>query len=482
MDLDVVTLARAQFGLTIMFHYLFPPLSIGLGLQMVVMEGTYLFTKDPRWEALTRFFTKLFAVNFAVGVATGIVMEFQFGTNWATYSRFVGDVFGSPLAAEGIFAFFLESGFLAVLVFGWDRVSPRVHFFSTVMVFLGSVFSSIWIVIANSWMQTPAGYHIVRHGNSMRAEITDFWAVVFNPSSMHRLMHVLLGAFILGAFFVMSIMAFYVLRRRHEAIAQRGFKVGLAIGAIASFAQLLSGHTQAIAVAHNQPPKLAAFEGHFHTEEGPTRMFLIGWPDEEKQETHGLAVPGLLSFLVYGNDTPVAALDQVPPEDRPPVAATFASYHIMAGLGTYFIAITFFGLFLWWRKKLFEWRWLLWVFVISVIGPYVANECGWVATEVGRQPWIVWGLLRTSDAVSISVPGSHVLTSILLFSLIYIALGLLWVFVMNEKIKHGIDEPKAVIGEMPEKTSAEGLRAAAARLQDTDHRRHLTGPIDGEEA
>ncbi len=475
MDLDVVTLSRAQFGLTVMFHYLFPPLSIGLGLQLVIMEGTYLFTKDPKWEALTRFFTKLFAVNFAVGVATGIVMEFQFGTNWATYSRFVGDVFGAPLASEGIFAFFLESGFLAVLVFGWDRVSPRVHMLSTVMVFLGSVFSSVWIVIANSWMQTPAGYHLVRHGDSVRAEITDFWAVVFNPSSMNRLTHVLLGAFILGAFFVTSIMAFYYLRGRHQELARRAFTVGLGVAAFASCAQLLSGHTQARAVAHLQPTKLAAFEGHYHTGEEATGMYLLGWPDDEAQRTVGLAIPGLLSYLVYGDDRPVAGLDQVPVEDWPPVNGAFQSYHIMAALGTYFIALSLFGLFLLWRKKLFTRRWILWIFVVSVIGPYIANECGWVATELGRQPWIVYGLLRTSDAVSASVPAAHVLASIIAFSLIYIALGALWLFVMNEKIKHGIDEPSELAGEAPKKTSARGLREAASALQSTDRRAHLAG-------
>src|SRR5690606_29232518 len=217
------------------------------------------------------------AVNFAVGVATGIVMEFQFGTNWATYSRFVGDVFGYALASEGIFAFFLESGFLAVLVFGWDRVSPKMHFFSTVMVFLGSVFSAVWIVVANSWMQTPAGYHIVAHRDGTRAEITDFWAMIFNPSSVERLTHVLLGALILGAFFLMSINAFYILKKRHEDLAKRTFGVGLYSAAIFSLLMLVSGHDNANMVADHQPAKLAALEAHFHTGEGPTGLYVFGW-------------------------------------------------------------------------------------------------------------------------------------------------------------------------------------------------------------
>src|SRR6266704_2144177 len=228
MELDVLTLSRVQFALTVMFHYIFPPLSIGLGMLMVFMEGLYLKTGDRHYHAMTRFWSRVFAVNFAMGVATCIVMEFQFGTNWATYSRYVGDVFGSALAAEGIFAFFLESGFLAVLVFGWDKVSPRTHFFATCMVALGSIFSAIWIVVANSWMHTPAGFEV----QSGRAVITDFWAMVFNPSSVDRLVHVVLGAFIQGAFFVMSISAYYVLRGRHLEFAKRSFTIALVFGAV----------------------------------------------------------------------------------------------------------------------------------------------------------------------------------------------------------------------------------------------------------
>lgn len=443
MELDLVLLSRLQFALTVMVHYLFPPLSIGLGAQMVITEGIYLRTKDPRWESLARFWTRLFAVNFAVGVATGIVMEFEFGTNWATYSRFVGDVFGSALASEGIFAFFLESGFLAVLVFGWDRVSSRMHFFSTLMVFCGSVFSSVWIVIANSWMHTPAGFHLVEHDGATRAEITDFWAMVFNPSAMHRLGHVLLGAFILGAFFTMSICAFYVLKKRHEELARRGFKVGLAFAALSSVLILVSGHAQAVAMAENQPAKLAAVEGHWHTGEGPTDLYVFGWPNEQTQTVDfGIAMPGMLSFLVHNDfETPIPGLDQVPEDERPPVLVPFLAYHVMVGLGMFFIGLTLLGLFLWWRGQLFERRWLLWVFVVSVIAPYLANQAGWVATEVGRQPWVVYGLLRTADAVSRSVPPGEVLTSIVLFGVIYLALAALWLFVMNEKIKHGPDAP-----------------------------------------
>ena len=254
--MDAVTLSRIQFAVSIGFHYIFPPLTIGLGVVLVWLEAWFLRTKDPIYETAARFWTKVFALNFAIGVATGIVMEFQFGTNWATYSRFVGDVFGSALAAEGIFAFFLESGFLAILVFGWDRVGPKMHFFATLMVSLGSIFSSIWIVVANSWQQTPAGHHVVpvlrdgvpllRDGQPvMRAEITDFWAMVFNPSTVHRLVHVWIGAFLLGAFFVMSIAALYLLKGRHAEFARRSFDGGLVLATVSALARLVSGHGQA---------------------------------------------------------------------------------------------------------------------------------------------------------------------------------------------------------------------------------------------
>ncbi len=318
--MDPVTLSRIQFALTVMFHYLFPPLSIGLGFLLVVMEGSYLKTGKPVYERMARFWTKIFAVNFAMGVASGIVMEFQFGTNWATYSRFVGDVFGSALAAEGIFAFFLESGFLAVMVFGWDRVSRRMHFFSTVMVAAGATFSAVWIVVANSWQQTPAGFHLVEHSGAVRAEVTDFWAVVFNPSSVERLVHVLIGAFILGAFFVMSISAYYLLRRRHEDLARRAFTLALVFAAATSLAALASGHFQAHKLARTQPAKLAAFEGHFVTGTGGTPLNIFGIPDPARQRVDlALAVPGGLSFLVYGNfHQPVTGLDAFAPDQRPP--------------------------------------------------------------------------------------------------------------------------------------------------------------------
>jgi cytochrome bd ubiquinol oxidase subunit I len=460
---DVVLLSRIQFALTIMFHYLFPPLTIGLSLLMVIMEGLYLKTKNPVYEEMARFWTRIFAVNFAVGVATGIVMEFQFGTNWAGYSKFVGDIFGAALAAEGIFAFFLESGFLSVLVFGWDKVSPRMHFFSTLMVSMGSIFSAIWIVIANSWQQTPAGYKLVNHFGGMRCELTDFWAVIFNPSAMPRLAHTLSGAFVLGGFFIMSIAAFYLLKKRHEEFAKRTLTLGLVFAFCASVFAGIAGDNQARLVAHLQPAKLAAFEGHYRTENHGTGLYLFGIPNEqERRVDYGVRIPGLLSFLVYDNfDKPVAALDQFPRENWPPVPIPFYSFHIMVALGTYFVGITALGLFLLWRKKLFVSRWYLWIIVFSVIGPFIANEVGWVAAEVGRQPWVVWELLRTKDAVSTALPGEHVAASIGMFSFIYVLLFMVWINVLHNKIMHG---PEPVV--IRDETKKRGFLKSAGERAD----------------
>jgi cytochrome bd ubiquinol oxidase subunit I len=451
--MDAVTLSRIQFAVTIMFHYLFPPLAIGMGAFLVFLEARYLKTKDPQFEAAAKFWTKIFALNFAIGVASGIVMEFQFGTNWAAYSRYVGDVFGAALAAEGIFAFFLESGFLALLVFGWDKVSPRVHFFSTLMVALGSIFSAIWIVVAISWQQTPAGFVLRKvsgpSGVTTRAELTDFWRVVFNPSAMDRLVHVLIGAFILGSFFIMSISAYYLLKNRHVDFARKSFTTALFVAAIASIAILFSGDSQGRVVARHQPAKLAAMEGIYKTTNEGAPIHVIGAPDNaSKTVRYSIEIPGLLSFLVHRDfNKPVPGLDQFEP-NIPPVALPFYSFHIMVGLGIYFIALTLIAIWLHIKGKLFENKWLLRIFVFSVIGPFIANELGWVAAEVGRQPWIVYNLLRTSDAVSPNLSGAQVAGSIVMFGVIYALLFAVWIFLLNYKIMKG---PESVAA--PKKTS-----------------------------
>ncbi len=457
--MDVETLSRLQFAFTIAFHYLYPPLSIGLGVILIIMEGMWLKTGIVRYHNMARYWTRVFGLTFAIGVASGIVMEFEFGTNWATYSRFVGDVFGSALAAEGIFAFFLESGFLAILLFGWNKVGPKMHFFATVMVCLGAHFSAVWIVVANSWMQTPAGFSIEYRGEIMppgfvptadqilhsRAVIEDFWALVFNPSSMERLSHVLVGCWQAGAFLVVSISAFYLLRGRHREFAVSSLKIGLVVAAVASLLQLATGAKSADGVTRNQPAKLAAMEGLFKTQSWAP-MALGGWVDMENEKVHGLEIPGMLSMLVgHSPETVVTGLDAFPREDWPPVQAVFQFYHIMIAIGMALIGVAWFGMFLWWRGWLFDLskplvRAYYWILVLSVLGPQIANQTGWFTAEMGRQPWIVYGLMRTSEGLSAVVKANHVLASLIMFTIIYALLFAVFIYLLTRKIQKGPDE------------------------------------------
>ena len=456
-------LSRLQFAAATMFHFIFVPLSMGLAVLIAIMETRYVRTGDQNLKRLIKFWGKIFIATFVVGVVTGLTLEFQFGTNWSRYSAFVGDVFGSALAAEGIFAFFLESGFLALLVFGWDKVSAKVHFFATLMVALGSIFSALWIVVAGSWQQTPAGF-VIRDvatpaGIVQRAEITDFWSVVFNPSAMDRLVHVLIGALIVGSFFILSISAYYLLKERHVDFARRSFVPALFVGAAASLAIVVSGDSQAVMVARHQPAKLAAMEGIYDTGEGPTAIHVFGVPDSEARVVrYGLTIPGMLTLLAHRDlQTPVAGLDQFEP-DVPPVGIPFQSFHIMVGLGAYFIVLTLYGLWCYRRGTLFGKRWLLWIFVFSVGLPFVANELGWVAAEVGRQPWIVYNLLKTNEAVSQNLTPAHVGGSIAMFGVIYALLFAVWIFVLNDKIQKGPEPATAPGNAMPG-----GVRETVAR-------------------
>ncbi len=438
--MEVEFLARFQFALTIMFHYIYPPLSIGLGLILVLIEGAYLKTKNPLYLQMSKFWTKVFALTFAIGVATGIVMEFEFGTNWASYSRYVGDVFGSALAAEGVFAFFLESGFLAILLFGWNKVGPKMHFFSTLMVALGAHFSAIWIIVANSWMQTPAGYHIVGEGLNARAEITDFWAMVFNPSSVDRLLHSVIGAWLAGSFLVISVGAYYLLKNRHIDFARASLKVGLIVAAAAVFLQLLTGHMSAQGVARNQPAKLAAFEGIFKTQLGAP-LGVIGYVDMKNEKVIGIEIPYFLSFLVSNDfQAEVKGLDQYPKKDWPNVPVVFQTYHLMIMMWGLMFATVIIAIPMWRNGSLFKSPWMLRWLVLSVLFPQVANQAGWVSAEMGRYPWIVQGLLRISEGLSKSVQANQVLGSIFLFGIVYFFLFILFIYLLNEKFKHGPSE------------------------------------------
>ncbi len=439
--MDPVLLARIQFGLTAAFHYLFPAVTIGLSWLIAYIGWRYLRTADPDYEKMMTFWIRIFALLFAVGVASGITMEFQFGTNWSTYSRFVGDIFGSPLAAEGVFAFFLESTFLGVLILGRRRVSRGFYWFSSLMVALGTTLSAFWIIVANSWQQTPTAYQVVGEVPFRRAELTNFWAAVFNPSTLPRYTHTIASTLVTGAFFMAGISAWYLLKGRHPEFARRSLQIGLVTAAIAALLVLVTGHFHSVQVAETQPAKLAAFEGLFETERGAD-LVIWGFPDVARQKVWlKIAIPSLLSFLIYWNpNAAVVGLDQFPKEDWPPIGLSFYPYHLMVLLGGWFILLSWLGIFLGQRR--FSNRTFLRAVVWTVPLPWIAGELGWLAAELGRQPWAVYGLLRTRDAVSVVVPGGEVLATLLLFVLVYAALLTLLVFLLIREIRRG-PEPLA---------------------------------------
>lgn len=448
--MDVELLARIQFAVTAGFHFLYPPMSIGLGLVLVFIKGMHLKTKDDKWDILAKFWTKIFALTFAVGVVTGIVLEFEFGTNWSQYSRVVGDVFGSPLAAEALFAFFMESMFLGILLFGWNKVSPKMHFFSTIMVALGATLSAFFIIVANSWMQTPAGYKLITEMKDgvqvvVRAEIIDFWAMVFNPSTIERYTHVVGGAWITGAFMVLGISAYYILKNKFVDYAKMSIKIALPIAIVVSLLQLFTGHASAIGITKNQPAKLAAFEGHYKT--GPGTLWLMGYVDEDAKEVKGIGVPGLLSYLVdFNTQTSITGLDDIKQDEHPPVQLSFQSYHLMVAVGMSMIGILLIAGFLYWRGKLYEQKWMMYLFIVGIFLPHISNLTGWIAAEVGRQPWVVQGILKTKDAISKVVTAEQVWFSLIMFTLVYTILLGLFVFILVKKIKHG---PEAAALENP---------------------------------
>jgi cytochrome bd ubiquinol oxidase subunit I len=434
---DPVLLARIQFAVTIGFHFLFPPISIGLAWLVVIAEYLGWRRKDPLWVSAARFFGKLLALTFAVGVATGVVMEFQFGTNWAAYSRFVGDIFGAPLAAEGVFAFFLESGFLGLYLFGRDRVSRGVHWFAILMVAVGATLSAFWIIVANSWQQTPAGYVVNAQAN--RAELASFVDAVFNPSTVVRYVHTVIAALVTGSFFMAGVSAFLLLKGRSREQAGRTLKLSLVVGLAGSLLVAFpSGHEHAKQVAHTQPEKFAAIEGLYTTARGaPLVMFALPNMAPPRLQAR-IEIPKLLSWMAFGDpEAVVKGIDQFPPHEIPPLWLTFVSFHNMVALGGLFILMMMLGVFLWWRRRLLDSpRYLKLLFLVSPL-PLAACQFGWVAAEVGRQPWIVYKLLRTADAVSVTVPASQILFSLVLFSLIYVLLLGLYLFLLLKEMKHG---------------------------------------------
>ena len=432
--MDAVWLARVQFALTVGFHYLFPPLSIGLGWMLFCYQTCYLRTGKPVYQQLARFWTRLFAVTFAIGVATGITMEFQFGTNWAAYSRFVGDIFGAPLAAEGVFAFFLESSFLGILLYGEKRVSRNVYWLSSLLVAVGATLSAFWIVVANSWQQTPAGYQLLNG----RAELASFWEAVFNPSTLPRYLHVITGALVTGTFFVVGVSALMLLKKKHEAFAERSMKSALVPFFCAVMLVMGVGHMHAVQVAKTQPVKLAAFEGLWETRTGAP-LLLFGVPNAVTEKTDwAVSLPNGLSLVVgLSKETRVQGLKDFPKALRPPLLPTFLSFHLMVYLGVWFALLGLTGLFLRWRGTVVRNRGFLTAAALTLPLPFIANELGWMAAEIGRQPWAVYNLMLTKDAVSAVVPAGQILASIALFSLIYALLFGVWLYLLGRQIDAG---------------------------------------------
>lgn len=436
-------LHRIQFGLTISFHFIFPPMSLGLGLILVILGVKSVRSGDPKWRQLSLFWVKIYGLIFAMGIATGIVQEFQFGTNWAEYSRFVGNIFGSLLAAEGIFAFMLEGGFLGLMLFGGSRLGNKMWLFATTMVVLGATFSATWIVMANSWMQTPQGFEIKDVGQGDQTFMTSFREIVFTPSFGPRIIHTLAASWMVGASLVMSVGAYYLLKKRHVELARTMIRVALPIFAVLAVLQTaVFGANMAIEVTHNQPEKLAAMEGVYESQ-SCAPMYLVGWTNPQSQTTNGISVPCLLSILSYQNkDATVTGLDTFPQDEWAPVALVFQVYHLMIDLGMLFILIGLVACGLWiWKRKLWDNRWMLRVLVGTIVLTQLATLSGWWTAEFGRQPWVVWQQLRTSGAQSPNVGFAEVAFSIGMFVVLYALLFALFLFLLNQKIQAGPAPP-----------------------------------------
>ncbi len=433
--MDTVLIARWQFALTVGFHFIFPAISIGLAWLLVLLEGLGWWKKDPQYVHLGKLFGKLLGLIFALGVVSGLVMEFQFGTNWAEYSKFVGDVFGAPLAAETLFAFFVESVFLGLYLFGRDRLSGFMHWFSALMVALGSTISAFWILAANSWQQTPAGY-VLRHG---RAELTSFYAAIFNPSTMPRFWHTFDAALTAGAFFMAGIAAFMLLKGLNSGAAKKALAIALPFGLIVSLLNVVPfGHEHAKQVAHTQPTKFAAIEGLYISQHSPPLVvFAIPEVKPPPQLRARLEIPGMLGWMAFGKaDTLIHGIDEYPADEIPPLWLSFVSFHNMVALGFLFIGVSGLGTLYLWRRKLWTRRWFLQALVWCIPLPVIACQFGWTAAEVGRQPWIVWHELRTSEAVSLTVPSGNVWFSLSLFCLIYLILLTLWIYLSFRLVNH----------------------------------------------
>ena len=432
---DAVVAARWQFAFTIMFHYLFPVLTMGLGVLIAVLKTLELRSGDPLYGTAARFWARIFAITFATGVVTGIPMEFQFGTNWARFSRYAGPVVGQTLFLEGVFAFFAESSLLGVFLFGESRVGRRAHWLSAVGVALGAVLSGFFIVATNAWMQHPVGYQAIGD----HVELTSLWGLLSNPYARWQYPHVLSGAMVTGSMVMAGTGAFYLLARRHEDAGRVFVRVGVIAGVVFSVLTLFpTGAFHGENVTRFQPAKMAAMEGIFKTQAGAP-LAIIGMPDRERQELMDpIFVPGVLSYLAYGNfSARVTGLNDIPADQQPPVEIVYYTYHIMVGLGTMFIALLAVAAFFLWRGSLFERRGILWTLMLAMPFPYIANEAGWVVAEVGRQPWTVYGLQRVAIASSTNVTTGMTYFTLLGFMGLYLVVGLLYLLLFARIVNEG---------------------------------------------
>ena len=461
---DAVLLNRIQFAATAIYHFMFVPLSIGFGVILALLMTRAYRSGLPEDESLARFWLKLFTGTFAVGVATGITMEFSFGTNWADYSRFVGDIFGAPLAAEALFAFFLESVFLGVLLFGREKVSKRFYLVSAWLVCFGSCLSALWIIIANSWMQTPAGYEIGPDGNAV---LVNFWAAAFNPSTLQRYIHVLVAVILEGGLVCAAVGAYYLLKRRFQDVGRKLLRLGSVVALVCTVLMVPAGHMQAVEVAEQQPAKLAAMEGMY--ESGPVGMSLVGWVDEENQKLYTIEIPGLTSFLAtWDFNAEFPGLNDFPEDERPTdVNLIYQTYHAMLlFFGIAAVALILALLITFNKMDATKRRWPLWLIMIAPVAAILSIQAGWATAEFGRQPWIVYGELKTADGISAVVDPAQLIITLVLFALIYTFIYVIWAKSFLRAVKEGPDAVRSSGDDVPR----EGALVDAGRTGVADAR------------
>lgn len=434
---SALAIHRLHFAFTITYHYLFPQLTMGLAPLIVIFKSLALWKGEERYNKAARFWAKIFAVNFLFGVITGIPMEFQFGTNWARFAQYSGGVIATSLAMEGVFAFFLESSFLGIFLFGEKRFGQKMHWLAAFMVFLGSWLSGYFIIVTDAWMQHPVGFEIAADGT---AHLNSFWSLLFNRWAVWQYLHNMGGAVITGSFVMAAVGAFYLLSRRQEEYGRLFLRLGIGVAALASIFQLFpSGDAHGKLVTKYQPVTLAAMEGLFNTEAGAP-IVLVGQPDTKKQQLDNpIYVPKVLSFLTYRHwEAEVKGLNDFPRDQWPDnIPLLYYSYHIMVGLGTIFILIMVTAVLLLLRKMLFETRWMLWILMLSFPFPFIANTAGWMTAEIGRQPWLVYGLMRTEQGFSRNVSAGNALFTLIGFMGMYTVLSMLFLFLMWREVEHG---------------------------------------------